>query len=170
VKKAVATIEKIQKTIESAFIGVKLNGGVSLEQAKVIDNYGEGVTEQEFKKLPNTEITEDWAAIPDSALEPDPCVAHFDAKGLRYYLPRLMLSVLANYDNASMRVIGTLQALYPKSDFWEYHMDRYSELNNKQKQAIALFIESLPSLVGLDREDRVMMERAQEKYWREYLA
>jgi len=163
------TTEKIRQIIESAFAGVKLDGGVSLEQAKVIDNYGEGVTEQEFKNLPRNENRENWKDIPDNALEPDPCVAHYDAKGLRYYLPRLILSVLANYDNTSMRVIGTLQALYPKPDFWEYHMNQYSELNYEQKQAIALFVEALPNLVSLDREDRVMMERALEKYWREYL-
>ena len=164
-----ASIDDIRKTIESAFSGIKLDGGISLEQARVIDNYGEGFTEQEFNKLPENEITDDWRAVPDSALEPDPCVAHYDAKGLRYYLPRLMLSVLANYDNASMRVIGTLSALYPKPDSWEYHMNRYSELSREQKHAVALFVSSLPNLIELDREDRIIMERALEKYWREYL-
>ncbi|VAW32932.1 hypothetical protein MNBD_GAMMA01-1162, partial [hydrothermal vent metagenome] len=115
---------------------------------------------------PYSEVTDDWRDIPDSALESDPCVAHYDAKGLRYYLPRLMLSVLDNYDNTSMRVIGTLQALYPKKD---YHIERYSELNNEQKRAIAEFIESLPKLVDLDREDQVTMERAMEKYWQDFL-
>ena len=80
-----------------------------------------------------------------------------------------MLSVLANYDNASMRVIGTLSALYPKPDSWEYHMNRYSELSREQKHAVALFVSSLPNLIELDREDRIIMERALEKYWREYL-
>ena len=70
------TTEKIRQIIESAFAGVKLDGGVSLEQAKVIDNYGEGVTEQEFKNLPRNENRENWKDIPDNALEPDPCVAH----------------------------------------------------------------------------------------------
>ena len=165
-----ATTKEIRQVIQSAFAGVKLDGGISLDQAKVIDKYGEGVTEQEFKNLPKNENTDDWKAVPDSALEPDPCVAHYDAKGLRYYLPRLILSVLANYDNTSMRVIGTLQALYPEPKFWEYHMKRYSELNNEQKRAIALFVESLPNLVGLDRDDCIMMERALKRYWREYLA
>ncbi len=32
-----------------------------------------------------------------------------------YYLPALMLSLLSNYDPGSMRVIGTIAALYPKS-------------------------------------------------------
>lgn len=164
------TTDELIQTIESAFRGVKLDGGVSLEQAKVIDDYGEAFTEKNFNKLPENEITDDWGAVPDSALEPDPCVPHYDAKGFRYYLPRLILSVLANYDNASMRVIGTLSALYPKPDSWEYHMNRYSELSAKQKHAVALFVSSLPNLVELDREDRIIMERALEKYWREYLA
>lgn len=42
------------------------------------------------------------------------CVAHLDNEGLRYYLPALMLSLLSNYDPASMRVIETISALCPR--------------------------------------------------------
>lgn len=169
IKKIMATLDDIQKAIKSAFVGVKLDGGVSLNQAKEIDKYGENISAEEFSDLPKRENTTDWKNISDGALEPDPCVAHFDAKGLRYYLPRLMLSVLTNYDSSSMRVIGTLQALYPKSKSWEYYMERYSALNDQQRKAIALFVESLPSLIELGQEDQVIMKRALERYWGQYL-
>ena len=164
-----ATLDEIKNVIKSAFFGVKLDGGVSLNQAKEIDKYGEYISAGEFRDLPKRENTEDWENISDSELESDPCVAHFDAKGIRYYIPRLMLGVLANYDSSSMAVIGTLQSLYPKSQSWEYHMERYSALNDQQRKAIALFVEALPSLVELDQEDQVIMKRALEKYWRQYL-
>ncbi|MCU7843565.1 MAG: hypothetical protein KZQ93_06960 [Candidatus Thiodiazotropha sp. (ex Monitilora ramsayi)] len=160
---------EIRKFIETAFAGVRLDGGVSLKQAIAIDNYMEGVTEEEFAEYPNTELIDDWIRIPYDHLEPDPCISHFDAKGFRYYIPRLMLSVLDKYDPGSMRVIGTIQALYPKKEYWEYHMKRYSELNDDQKYAIAKYVEVLPSFINLDYDDRTCMQRALVKYWSQYI-
>jgi hypothetical protein len=67
-----------------------------------------------------------------------------------------------------MRVIGTLQALYPKKDR-EYRMDRYSLLNTAQKTAIARFLEALPMLVELGFEDQKRVPRALRNYWGKYL-
>jgi len=86
--------------------------------------------------------------VPLDELERD-CIAHLDAGGFRYYIPALMLSVLKHYDSASMRVIGTLNSLYPKKDHsWEYQMLRYSLLNHAQKTAIARFLEAVPRQNG----------------------
>jgi hypothetical protein len=161
------TRASLEKIIRAAFAGVTLGDGISLRQAQVIDNYGEGVTDEEFADLPKSEVTDCWEEVSLEALESDN-VAHLDPLGFRYYIPAFMLSVLEQYESASMRVIGTLSALYPKRQVAEYHMPRYNLLTYEQKQAIACFLEALPALVELEGEDRKVVERAL-RYWRQFL-
>jgi hypothetical protein len=158
----------VEQGIREAFRGVTLGGGTSLRQAQVIDNYGEGVTDEEFDRLPLSEITQSWELVPWDELESDN-VAHLDPEGWRYYIPAFMLSVLEKYEGASMRVIGTLSSLYPKDDVAAYYAPRYNLLTFEQKRAIARFLEALPSLVQLGYEDSKVVERALKKYWRPYL-
>jgi len=97
---------RIENLIRNAFHNVTLGGGISLTQAQAIDA-GTPATGSGFDE------TNDWSRIPFNELERDR-IAHLDARGFRYYMPAPMLSVLTHYDPASMRVIGTLSALYPK--------------------------------------------------------
>jgi len=159
---------EIREIISSAFNGVSLGDGISLRQAQAIDNYGEGITDEEFKHLRINEITNDWSKVSFEELELN-CIAHLDAEGYRYYIPAFMLSVLSHYESSSMRVIGTLGSLYPKEKMWFYHMERYSLLNQEQREAIAKYISVLPTLVSLDRDDLVIIERALKNYWAQYL-
>jgi hypothetical protein len=151
----------IEAQIRAAFAGVTLGKGTSLRQAQVADRYGEGVTEAEYKALPRAELTNSCADVSFSELERD-CVAHLDNDGLRYYLPALMLSLLSNYDPASMRVIGTISALYPAAIGPER---RYTYLTDDQHQAVAFFVEALPRLVALTTEDSKRVSRALRNYW-----
>ncbi|MBE9041746.1 hypothetical protein IQ235_13250 [Oscillatoriales cyanobacterium LEGE 11467] len=48
-------------------------------------------------------------------------------------------------------------------------MTGYSALNMQQKQAIAQYLQSLPSLVELDRDDGVGLKRALGNYWGQFL-
>ena len=148
--------------IRAAFEGVTLGKGISLKQAQVIDQYGEGVTDTEFDALPRSEITDSWPDVPLSELERD-CIAHLDDEGLRYYLPALMLSLLSNYDRRSMRVIGTLAALYPKSI--DVGARSYAFLTDDQHRAVACFMSALPRLVNLGSEDSKRLTRALRNYW-----
>jgi hypothetical protein len=90
--------DEVEAAIRSAFAGVRLGPGVSLQQARFIDVYLDGITEEEFEALPEHETTDDWTAIPESALVCD-SIAHLDADGLRYYLPALMLWLLDHYND-----------------------------------------------------------------------
>ena len=164
---------KIRRAIESeiqmAFRGVTLGLGVSLRQAQLADRSRDAVCNANSASLAAGEIVDDWSQVPLDELERD-CIAHLDADGFRYYIPALMLSLLKHYDSGSMRVIGTLNGLYPKKDHgWEYHVLRYSLLNHTQKTAIARFLATLPKLVELDFEDHKIVERALRNYWGEYL-
>ena len=151
----------VEAQIRTAFAGVTLGKGMSLRQAQVADRYGEGVTEAEYESLPRGETTNSWADVSFSELEHD-CVAHLDNEGLRYYLPALMLSLLSNYDPASMRVIGTISALYPAAIGPER---RYTYLTDDQHQAVACFVEALPRLAALTTEDSKLVSRALRIYW-----
>jgi hypothetical protein len=163
-------IELITACIQKAFAGVVLGDGVSLRQSIVIDNYGEGYTEEEFENIKNAEVVDDWTQIPHNELMEAENIAHFDAGGFRYYIPALMLSLIKKFDNSSMRVIATLMSLYPKPDrMWTYCMVQYSLLSYDQKQAIAKFLIALPDLVTLDTEDKANVERAIRNYWSEFL-
>jgi len=157
---------EIKVAIESAFAGVRLDGGLSLNQTKVVDNYGRGVSSEQFSKLPNQEVTDDWTAIPPSVLDDADSLGHLDAEGFRYYIPALMLRLLDSYDSCSMMTIGTLGMLYPKREGHEY---LYSHLNEPQFKAIACYLEALPELINLEGEDRTVVERAFRKYWSKYL-
>jgi hypothetical protein len=152
----------VEAQIRAAFAGVKLGKGVSLRQAQVIDRYGEGMTDKEFEAVPGGEITDSWSEVPFSELERD-CIAHLDDDGLRYYLPALMLSLLSDYDPTSMRVIGTIAALYPK--IAGSTIRSFAYLTDDQHRAVASFLSALPHLVMLDTEDSKCVARALRNYW-----
>jgi hypothetical protein len=159
----------IESEIRTAFRGVTLGRGISLNRAQFADDFQDAPQNLPSASPAQGEIANDWSRVPLEELEKDG-IAHLDAEGFRYYIPALMLSVLNHYNSASMRVIGTLGALYPKKDnSWEYHMPRYSLLNAAQKTAIARFLAALPKLVELDYEDQKVVPRALHNYWGEYL-
>ena len=128
--------DELKKEIEQAFQGVQLDGGLSLKQIKVIDNYGRDCSDEEFVALPRTEITDDWKSVPPEILDEVDGLAFLDQKGIRFYLPALMLRLLDNYDPASMMTIGTLSMLYPKTESKEY---LYSLLSQDQKKQLLIF-------------------------------
>ena len=157
---------EIKTAIELAFDGVTLDGGISLNQTKIIDNYGRDCTDEQFVALPLNEITDDWKEIPTSALDEADCLAHFDRKGFKYYIPALMLRLLVKYDPDSMMTIGTLSILYPKTETWPF---LYSLLNPEQYRVIASYLQSLPDLVELIGDDEKIVKRAFNNYWYQFL-
>lgn len=168
--------DEIEAAIRSAFAGVRLGAGVSLRQAEVIDDYGRGFTHAEFEALPRSEVTDDWAGVPESELLRDNA-AHLDRDGLRYYLPALMLWLLDNYhhddwltrDGVMMTTIGTIMALAPELKFEEHVWHTYDSFTTEQRTAIASYIEALPRLVNLDLEDATTMARSMDRYWAQFL-
>lgn len=162
--------DEIENEIRAAFKDVKLDGGISLRQAKVIDNYGEGVTNEEFAALPQQDITDDWTALSAELLDEYCVIPHFDAKGFRYYIPAYILSVIHDYGYLSERASSTLYVLYPKKDnLWDHYMMHYSLLNFQQRSAIAHFLQALPNLVALDSEDSKIVERSIRNFWHQYI-
>ena len=126
-------------------------------------------TDEEFEALPREEVTDDWSAVTAGELE-QIAVAHLDPNGFRYYIPALALSVLSNYDNCSMRVIGTISSLCPEQANRGYCENMYSALSETQRRALGIFLEMLPEMIELDKEDAERVERACRSYWSQYSA
>ncbi len=131
--------DSIEAAIRSAFAGVQLGSGVSLQQARLINDYAE-LSEAEWAAVPRLEITDDWSRIPDDELICD-ALAHLDADGLRYYLPALMLWLLDHYNDrsdgrdpdADATVIGTMHSLAPDADFAGYLWGIYDMFTPEQR-------------------------------------
>jgi hypothetical protein len=71
-----------------------------------------------------------------------------------------------------MRVIGTLQSLYPskrREDIAEHRLARFEILDATQRQVIAQFLQCLPELVELNTEDRTIVARSIRNYWKDYM-
>ncbi len=167
--------EAVEAAIRTAFAGVQLGSGVSLHQAKAADDYGRGYTLAEFQALKRSEVTDDWAAVPEDEVR-TAMVAHLDADGLRYYLPPLMLWLFGHYDDedkwrddTDMTVIGTIGALAPTKEFRAYRYAMFDTFTEQQRAAIASYLDALPGLVHLDREDATLVERAMRDYWRRFI-
>lgn len=161
--------EDVSRTIREAFAGVTLGSGTSARQTRAIDQcYDKAVTDAEFAAMPASEVTEDWASVPAQELE-EVILPHIDAEGFRYYIPALMLRLVESYDSGSMRVMGTLGALYPTQKFWIHQTAKYALLSDAQKQAIAQFLQSVPSFIMLDAEDAKIVHRALRNYWSQYV-
>lgn len=160
--------DEVEAKIKSAFARVTLGKGVSIRQSVVIDNCGEGCSDLEFRSLPMSEETSDWLSVSDAELE-IACIGHFDADGLRYYLPALLLSINRNYDGTSLRVIGTIMALYPKANDMKYHLERYKLLNEKQRKAITSWLANSPNFVQFKYDEPKELNRAIRNFWGQYV-
>ncbi len=168
--------DELEAAIRSAFKDVRLGSGISLRQAQVIDDFGRGVTREEFKALPLSEVTDDWARVPEIELRRN-CISHLDGEGLRYYLPALMLWLLDHHDDddrmsidgADMTAIETISALAPDAKFdatfeaaW---FSRFDGFTAEQRAAIARYVEALPRLVDLDDRDATTLARSLDRHW-----
>jgi len=161
--------DELRDLLTAAFRGVTLDGGISIRQGEVCDNYGEGVTDEEFEAIPRSEVTAVWTALPLDELERYPYLAYLDSKGFRYYIPAFLLSLLQDAQGASMRVISTLSSLHPTRDCWLYRMGQYELLNDAQRSAIATFLFHLQDYPLLNTSDQHLISAALQAYWQQYL-
>lgn len=166
--------EQLRAQMKSAFRGVTLEGGISLRQGEICDNYGRDnqgrpIGESVFAMIPRSEVTDDWTALPLAELERYPYLSYLDAKGFRYYIPAFLLSLLEDASKGSMRVITTLASLRPSREHWSYSMAQYALLDETQRAAVATFLLYLQDDPHLDAEDQKLVFRALECYWQTYL-
>lgn len=154
--------------LEKAFADVRLEDGLSLRQAELVDDmsYRMDARWDQAKKL---DVVDDWRRIPTRDLEDLCYLAHLDAAGFRYYIPALLTQLARSYDPSWLNVIQVFTALNPDKEGWDYHMHRYSLLSRDQKEAIAKFLAALESFVNLDAQDAATIQGSLQRYWMQFL-
>ena len=148
-----ALAARIIAQIEAAFDGVRLDGGVSLREAEVLDACGSVEAQRAARLL---DETEDWRKIPDSDFGFYWDYAFFDAKGVVFHLPaymRFALRICRPKDPASFFTITALGR----------HGDYIELLNDSQKEAVREFLRFMANLE--DDFLRAEAKRALEEVW-----
>ena len=98
------------RQINEAFRDVRLEDGVSLREADVIDSYG---NDDDRAAARESDEHDDWRRIPDETMEALPVALGFmDAKGLRFHLPAYMCFTLRrHHDSDSNSVDSAIYSL-----------------------------------------------------------
>jgi hypothetical protein len=143
--------QQVCKAVETAFAGVKLGGGVGLQEAQGIDDYADAATCAAYR---STDEKDDWHRIPVEAL--NQCyssLSFFDAEGMRFHLPAYLIADLhGDYE------FGMAFCLTQGSDHY------FSLLTREQRSAVRAFL--LHILDEPDCQfDRPHILRALAGYW-----
>lgn len=123
--------------IEAAFGDVRLGNGVSLHQARAMDNYEDDATIGAARAL---DTEERWQDISDEKLKHlSDTLSFMDAEGFRFHIPRFMMFVLTH--EASDEESDVVTAEYAKrfSDMRGNPGDRLELLSSEQREVIRAF-------------------------------
>ena len=96
-------LNKLIAEITVAFDGVSREDGVTLQEAKAIDDWKPFEELQAARQL---DTEQRWQDVPDEdLLASDSSLPFFDAKGFRYYLSAFMLCGLKDWENDSSGIL-----------------------------------------------------------------
>lgn len=153
--------------ITAAFDGVSREGGVSLREGIVIDDYG---TEDQGRAARLLDTDTRWQDVSDHDLE-ECCVSlsYFDAIGFRYYLPAYMLRDLRQpfdplYGLSSDTVFHL--RLSTDTDGRNYNLMRYSLITPQQGKAVCRFLRFM--VVHGQSSAQTLAARGLTAYWNRY--
>jgi uncharacterized protein DUF6714 len=156
----------VVEQIHRAFAGVGREGGVSLHEAVVIDNYG-SQEERETARTLDMEAT--WQDIPETDIEQcDTALTFLDPIGFRYYLPAYMVWTLNHYEHSeSMSVDSTIYALDYCFLFRGLAMERFRPFSREQSEAVCAFLHFIAEEAG-GMADDTAARRALKRYWGQF--
>ena len=132
--------------ITAAFDGVSRQGGVSMLEARVIDDYG---SDEERAKARRQDNETRWQDVPDEKIgggNGHEALSFLDPIGFHYYLPAYLVWYLRNVDsdwdhNTLSSVDFHLAAGYKKGEIEDYYRGKYEMLSLIQTRAVAHFLE-----------------------------
>ncbi|HOD82859.1 MAG: hypothetical protein BWX88_04428 [Planctomycetes bacterium ADurb.Bin126] len=162
-----AVRQDLIKKIHHAFEGVARGKGITLHQARIIDDAiwsGAGPEEEAFARGKDSDRK--WQEIPRQVIEElgEEC-AFLDAEGFRYYLPALMIWTLS-YGKGSDNVAG---------DYLIYDLARNERiagldcLSGEQAGSVAEFLKYVADHPDERWADAVAARLALENYWDKFL-
>jgi Family of unknown function (DUF6714) len=140
--------------IREAFAGVELGSGVGMMQGQGLDDYAD---EETLAKLRAGDEKLDWNAISAESL--NRCyssLSFFDAEGMRFHLPAIMIAQLS----------GTLlvDPIFQLTQIDDYQRERFQLLSREQRSAVRAFLRTLSE----DPDFQIQREAivgAIEEYW-----
>lgn len=158
-----AVVEAAIESLERAFGDVRRDGGVSLHQMNVLDDYGDA---DALARAELEDGEERWQTIDDDKLERfGASLVFLDAKGFRFYIPaflRLMARRLSDLARPCA-FDGVWSALVSSHSYASTH---YTALDDAQRRAIATFLRGVVE-IG-DDEDRAAARESIDRYWGRY--
>lgn len=126
--------------ISHAFDGVRRGNGITLHQARVLDDYWEDAEKEAEARAEDTDTR--WQDVPDAWMEEfgDDLPFINDPEGFRYYIPAFMIWTLKYYTSSDSVVTSAVAETlgYRPSD--PDRLRRYSLLTNEQRRAVAHFL------------------------------
>jgi hypothetical protein len=125
--------------IRRAFAGVKREDGITLHEARAIDDYADD-EERAAARVKDTD--ERWEDVPSKHIaEIDPVLSYLDAKGFRYYIPAYMTyALVTNLEGDDLALFQTVCALGGRvRPGWPTHW-LYSLLTEAQCVVICKFL------------------------------
>jgi hypothetical protein len=132
--------EELEKLIYEAFKDVKLEDGVGLWEARMIDDWHEK-TEPEYIRVRNNDEREDWKKLLPVFLDQTKSENYvgdtwsfMDAKGIRFHLPCFLLQDLNNSQDDNP-LLFTLQKTSSEESF-----NRLKILNSLQQKAVLNYL------------------------------
>jgi len=154
-------ITQLIASIHSAFAGVRLENGVSWQEATVLDDYG---TLEERRQARNLDEKNDWSQIPDTLIgagQHQSATVFLDVTGFKFYLPALMIYTLKHYKVSSSLVMDSL--IYRLTDR-PRALEIKAILNPAQKACVIQFL-MLCLEIGDDYLDMHKVEQRLHRFW-----
>lgn len=116
-----------------AFAGVTLDGGTSLFDAEMIDDYGcDSSRNDPIRHLPYTT----WEALPGVLLDSFRPTSFFDARGVRFHLPAYMARAVEDGDDIVVQWVTP-----SKGELADWWAEKFSLITPEQGRAIIDFLE-----------------------------
>jgi hypothetical protein len=149
-------------SLESAFRGIELGGGVSLRETRVLDDYG---TLEERRAARARDEKHDWRNV---AYDPDLAIlmgiaggmSFFDAEGMRFHLPACLWRAVR--DPGGPRVDDMAGCLLVRLAHAEDSPERFALLDDAQRRCVREVLEYLRDQLAFDDEE---LDAAILGYW-----
>lgn len=158
--------DRVIAEIEEAFDGVSREDGITLHEADAIDSHA---SEDELQRARDKDCESRWQDVPDAAIEGGAdSLAHFDAKGLRYYLPAYMRwTIRHGADSRSVSSDFVIYTLARSVGSGEYFEERIAGFTPAQCRAICRFLHYIVASGEPDFE-RDVARKALADHWGQF--
>jgi len=158
--------EQLAAEIEDVFGDVRLGNGLSLSQARALDQME---PPEAVKLARGTDTEERWQDIADDKIEEfHYALTYLDPEGLRYHLPRFMLFSLQHPGLDSPAVDAAVYACDFGDDLQDEVMAQFNSMSRRQMRAIAHFLVFVAESRDEDY-DTLVAAMAVESFWYQFL-